>query len=249
MSATPIPRTLSLTVYGDLNISTLRTLPKDRSEIETYAVDKESEINDAYNKIIEEVRAGRQAFIVCPLIEKSESIDADSAIETFELLKNSIFSKEKIALLHGKMNIKEKQDIMGKMRDKEIDILVSTPVIEIGVDIPNASCMVIMSSNRFGLAQLHQIRGRIGRGNHKSFCFLFHKNTNENSQKRIEVITENNDGFKISYEDMKLRGPGAYLGTTQSGWNELKFANIEDENLIKLSKKEAEYLFLRIKNL
>ena len=247
MSATPIPRTLSLTVYGDLNISTLRTLPKDRSEIETYAVDKESEINDAYNKIIEEVRAGRQAFIVCPLIEKSESIDADSAIETFELLKNSIFSKEKIALLHGKMNIKEKQDIMGKMRDKEIDILVSTPVIEIGVDIPNASCMVIMSSNRFGLAQLHQIRGRIGRGNHKSFCFLFHKNTNENSQKRIEVITENNDGFKISYEDMKLRGPGAYLGTTQSGWNELKFANIEDENLIKLSKKEAEYLFFENK--
>ena len=247
MSATPIPRTLSLTVYGDLNISTLRTLPKDRSEIETYAVDKESEINDAYNKIIEEVRAGRQAFIVCPLIEKSESIDADSAIETFELLKNSIFSKEKIALLHGKMNIKEKQDIMGKMRDKEIDILVSTPVIEIGVDIPNASCMVIMSSNRFGLAQLHQIRGRIGRGNHKSFCFLFHKNTNENSQKRIEVITENNDGFKISYEDMKLRGPGAYLGTTQSGWNELKFANIEDENLIKLSKKEAKYLFFENK--
>ncbi|MQG09186.1 MAG: ATP-dependent DNA helicase RecG [SAR202 cluster bacterium] len=247
MSATPIPRTLSLTVYGDLNISTLRTLPKDRSEIETYAVDKESEINDAYNKIIEEVRAGRQAFIVCPLIEKSESIDADSAIETFELLKNSIFSKEKIALLHGKMNIKEKQDIMRKMRDKEIDILVSTPVIEIGVDIPNASCMVIMSSNRFGLAQLHQIRGRIGRGNHKSFCFLFHKNTNENSQKRIEVITENNDGFKISYEDMKLRGPGAYLGTTQSGWNELKFANIEDENLIKLSKKEAEYLFFENK--
>ena len=247
MSATPIPRTLSLTVYGDLNISTLRTLPKDRSEIETYAVDKESEINDAYNKIIEEVRAGRQAFIVCPLIEKSESIDADSAIETFELLKNSIFSKEKIALLHGKMNIKEKQDIMGKMRDKEIDILVSTPVIEIGVDIPNASCMVIMSSNRFGLAQLHQIRGRIGRGNHKSFCFLFHKNTNENSQKRIDVITENNDGFKISYEDMKLRGPGAYLGTTQSGWNELKFANIEDENLIKLSKKEAKYLFFENK--
>ena len=247
MSATPIPRTLSLTVYGDLNISTLRTLPKDRSEIETYAVDKESEINNAYNKIIEEVRAGRQAFIVCPLIEKSESIDADSAIETFELLKNSIFSKEKIALLHGKMNIKEKQDIMRKMRDKEIDILVSTPVIEIGVDIPNASCMVIMSSNRFGLAQLHQIRGRIGRGNHKSFCFLFHKNTNENSQKRIEVITENNDGFKISYEDMKLRGPGAYLGTTQSGWNELKFANIEDENLIKLSKKEAEYLFFENK--
>ncbi len=247
MSATPIPRTLSLTVYGDLNISTLRTLPKDRSEIETYAVDKESEINNAYNKIIEEVRAGRQAFIVCPLIEKSESIDADSAIETFELLKNSIFSKEKVALLHGKMNIKEKQDIMRKMRDKEIDILVSTPVIEIGVDIPNASCMVIMSSNRFGLAQLHQIRGRIGRGNHKSFCFLFHKNTNENSQKRIEVITENNDGFKISYEDMKLRGPGAYLGTTQSGWNELKFANIEDENLIKLSKKEAEYLFFENK--
>ena len=145
------------------------------------------------------------------------------------------------------MNIKEKQEIMEKMRNKEIDILVSTPVIEIGVDIPNASCMVIMSSNRFGLAQLHQIRGRIGRGKHKSFCFLFYKNTNENSQKRIEVITKNNDGFKISYEDMKLRGPGAYLGTTQSGWSELKFANIEDEDLIKLSKKEAEYLFFENK--
>ncbi len=247
MSATPIPRTLSLTVYGDLNVSTLRTLPKDRSEIETFTAEKESEINDAYNKIIEEVRAGRQAFIVCPLIEQSESIDADSAIKTFELLKNSIFSKEKISLLHGKMNIKEKQEIMEKMRNKEIDILVSTPVIEIGVDIPNASCMVIMSSNRFGLAQLHQIRGRIGRGKHKSFCFLFYKNTNENSQKRIEVITKNNDGFKISYEDMKLRGPGAYLGTTQSGWSELKFANIEDEDLIKLSKKEAEYLFFENK--
>ena len=125
------------------------------------------------------------------------------------------------------------------MRNKEIDIIVSTPVIEIGVDIPNATCMVIMSSNRFGLAQLHQIRGRIGRGKNKSFCFLFYKNTNENSKKRIEVITKNNDGFKISYEDMKLRGPGAYLGTTQSGWNELKFANIEDENLIKLSKKRG----------
>ena len=247
MSATPIPRTLSLTVYGDLNVSTLKTLPKGRSKIETYTAEKESEIQYAYNKIIEEVRNGRQAFIVCPLIEKSESIDADSAIETYEVLKNGIFSKNKIGLLHGKMNITEKQEIMKKMRNKEIDIIVSTPVIEIGVDIPNATCMVIMSSNRFGLAQLHQIRGRIGRGKNKSFCFLFYKNTNENSKKRIEVITNNNDGFKISYEDMKLRGPGAYLGTTQSGWNELKFANIEDENLIKLSKKEAEYLFFEKK--
>ena len=247
MSATPIPRTLSLTVYGDLNVSTLSTLPKDRSEIETYTSEKESEIKYAYNKIFEEVRNGRQAFIVCPLIEQSESINADSAIETYEALKNGIFSKNKVGLLHGKMNIKEKQEIMRKMRNKEIDILVSTPVIEIGVDIPNATCMVIMSSNRFGLAQLHQIRGRIGRGKYKSFCFLFYKNINENSKKRIEVITKNNDGFKISYEDMKLRGPGAYLGTTQSGWNELKFANIEDEKLIKLSKKEAEYLFFENK--
>ena len=247
MSATPIPRTLSLTVYGDLNVSTLKTLPRDRSEIETYNVEKESEIKHAYNKIHEEIKKGRQAFIVCPLIEHSKLIDADSAVETYEVLRSSIFSKNKIGLLHGKMNIKEKQEIMKKMRNKEIDILVSTPVIEIGVDIPNATCMVIMSSNRFGLAQLHQIRGRIGRGKYKSSCFLFHKKTNENSKKRIEVITKNNDGFKISYEDMKLRGPGAYLGTTQSGWNELKFANIEDENLIKLSKKEAEYLFFENK--
>ena len=165
-----------------------------------------------------------------------------SATNQYELLSAGELSKLELGLLHGSMSINEKQEIMSKLRDKEIDVLVSTPVIEVGVDIPNATVIVILSSERFGMAQLHQLRGRVGRGENESFCFLVPSNNfteNPNSEKRLNAIVDNSDGFKLSEEDLILRGPGDYLGTRQSGWDELKIATVHDRDLLQIARKEA----------
>jgi ATP-dependent DNA helicase RecG len=198
MSATPIPRTLALTVYGDLDITTLKILPKGRKPITTMLANNTVTENNAYELIRTEVAKGRQAFVVCPLIEPSDVIEAASALEEFERLSMGEFKDLTVGLLHGRMKLPEKQEVMDKVRKREIDVLVATPVIEVGVDIPNATVMMIMSAQRFGLAQLHQLRGRIGRGEDASYCVLMTNSKGETANERIEVVLNSNDGFKLA---------------------------------------------------
>jgi len=239
MSATPIPRTLSLTVYGDLDITTLKILPKGRKPITTSLANSNVTENAAYELIRNQVAEGRQAFVVCPLIEPSEAIEAASALEEYERLANGEFKELRVGLLHGRMKLSEKQEVMDRVRKKEIDVLVATPVIEVGVDIPNATVMMIMSANRFGLAQLHQLRGRVGRGESESYCILKSASKGEPANERIEALLNYNDGFKLAEEDLRIRGPGDYMGTRQSGWDELKVATIDDVDLLQIARREA----------
>jgi len=239
MSATPIPRTLSLTVYGDLDITTLRILPKGRKPITTSLANTNTTENAAYELIRRQVAEGRQAFVVCPLIEPSESIEAASALEQFERLLEEEFNGLRVGLLHGRMKLAEKQDVMDRMRNRHIDVLVATPVIEVGVDIPNATVMMIMSANRFGLAQLHQLRGRVGRGEHESYCILKSSTKGEMANERLTAVLNHSDGFELAEEDLRIRGPGDYMGTRQSGWDELKVATIDDVDLLQIARREA----------
>ena len=239
MSATPIPRTLSLTVYGDLDITTLRILPKGRKPITSSLANTNPTKNAAYELIRRQVAEGRQAFVVCPLIEPSESIEAASALEEFERLSKEEFKGLRVGLLHGRMKLAEKQDVMDRVRNRHIDVLVATPVIEVGVDIPNATVMMIMSANRFGLAQLHQLRGRVGRGEHESYCILKSSTKSAISNERLNAVIKHSDGFELAEEDLRIRGPGDYMGTRQSGWDELKVATIEDIDLLQIARKEA----------
>ncbi|MBT3995771.1 MAG: ATP-dependent DNA helicase RecG, partial [Chloroflexi bacterium] len=239
MSATPIPRTLSLTVYGDLDITTLRILPKGRKPITTSLANTKPTENAAYELIRRQVAEGRQAFVVCPLIEPSESIEAASALEEFERLSEEEFKGLRVGLLHGRMKLAEKQDVMDRVRNNHIDVLVATPVIEVGVDIPNATVMMIMSANRFGLAQLHQLRGRVGRGEHGSYCILKSSTKGEMANERLNAVLNHSDGFELAEEDLRIRGPGDYMGTRQSGWDELKVATIDDVDLLQIARREA----------
>jgi ATP-dependent DNA helicase RecG len=239
MSATPIPRTLSLTVYGDLDITTLRILPKGRKPITTSLANTNPTENAAYELIRRQVAEGRQAFVVCPLIEPSESIESASALEEFERLSEGEFKDLRVGLLHGRMKLAEKQDVMDRVRNRHIDVLVATPVIEVGVDIPNATVMMIMSANRFGLAQLHQLRGRVGRGEHESYCILKSHTKGEIANERLTAVLNHNDGFELAEEDLRIRGPGDYMGTRQSGWDELKVATIDDVDLLQIARREA----------
>jgi len=239
MSATPIPRTLALTVYGDLDITTLKILPKGRLPITTTLAKSKAGVDKAYQLIREQVTMGRQAFVVCPLIEPSDSIEAASATVEYERLSGDTFSDLRVGLLHGRMKLAEKQDVMDRVRNRQIDVLVATPVIEVGVDIPNATVMMIMSANRFGLAQLHQLRGRVGRGESESHCVLVTLTRGETAGERISAVLENSDGFKLAEEDLRIRGPGDYLGTRQSGWDVLKVATIDDVDLLQLARREA----------
>jgi ATP-dependent DNA helicase RecG len=242
MSATPIPRTLALTVYGDLDVTTLKILPMGRKPITTtLASGKNAEIQ-SYELIRQQVEMGRQAFVVCPLIEPSESIEAVAAVPEFERLSAGVFKDLRVGLLHGRMSLPEKQDVMDRVRNRQIDVLVATPVIEVGVDIPNATVMMIMSANRFGLAQLHQLRGRVGRGEDESHCILVATTRGETAGERISAVVENSDGFKLAEEDLRIRGPGDYLGTRQSGWDELRVATIDDVDLLQLARREASEL-------
>ncbi|MGL5753633.1 MAG: ATP-dependent DNA helicase RecG, partial [Paraclostridium sp.] len=243
MTATPIPRTLALILYGDLDISIIDELPPGRQPIETIAVYKDKR-DKAYNRLVrEEVEKGRQVYIVCPLVEESESIEAKSAVELVEELKSEYFSDLRLGLLHGKMKPSEKDDIMKKFKAKELDILVSTTVIEVGVNVPNATLMIIENAERFGLAQLHQLRGRVGRGKHKSYCILIYSSKSEVCSQRMGIMEETTDGFKISEKDLEIRGPGEFFGTRQHGLPELKVANIfKHMKILKIAQQEARYI-------
>ncbi|MCX6135018.1 MAG: ATP-dependent DNA helicase RecG [Ignavibacteriales bacterium] len=256
MTATPIPRTLSLTVYGDLDVSVIDEMPADRKPIKT-GVRLENQKEKVYQFVREEVRRGRQAYIVFPLIEESEKVDLKAATEEFEHLKTAVFPEYTLGLLHGRMKSEEKDGIMGRFKAGEIHVLVSTTVIEVGIDIPNATIMIVENAERFGLSQLHQLRGRVGRGADQSYCILVanygwfddHRRGKEvgelkreklNAQIRLDTMVETSDGFKIAEVDLKLRGPGEIFGIRQSGIPEFRIANpVEDGDIIAIARKEA----------
>ena len=237
MTATPIPRTLTMTIYGDMDLSIIREKPNSRKPVKTYSK-IESKTEDVIKFIKKEIKLGNQIFWVCPLIEESKKIDHTSAIKKSEYLKK-IFPNE-VYLLHGKTTIEEKEEILNKFLRNEFKILVSTTIIEVGIDFPNANVIIIENANKFGLSQLHQLRGRVGRGNKESSCVLmFKSNLSENAKKRINILKDSNDGFKISEEDMKLRGFGDILGFKQSGIKNFKLADpIHNHNLFILAEKE-----------
>ena len=244
MTATPIPRTLALILYGDLDISIIDELPPNRKKIDTFAVTKQMEerVNNFIKKQIEE---GRQCYIVCPLVEENEEIDAKSVLELAEKYKNEMFKEYKVEYIHGKMRPKEKDEIMLEFKEGKIDILISTTVIEVGVNVPNSSIMVIENAERFGLAALHQLRGRVGRGEYKSYCILKYNSKSDVVRQRMKIMQDTNDGFVIAEKDLELRGTGEFFGTKQHGIPDFKIANLfEDIPILKmvqdLSKKIEE---------
>ncbi len=242
MTATPIPRTLTMTIYGDLDTSVLDELPPGRQAIRTRWVRK-AEREKAYRHMRREIEKGRQAFVICPLVEESEKVDLPSAEEMYERLQGEVFPDLRVALLHGRMLPREKDEVMVAFRERQFDILVSTAVIEVGIDIPNASTIVIEGAERFGLAQLHQFRGRVGRGEHQSYCILISdKDDNEVTKQRLEAMERTTDGFKLAEIDLQLRGPGEFFGTRQSGTPDLKVAQLADTRLLHAARVAAESL-------
>ena len=241
MTATPIPRTLALAVYGDLDLSLLDEMPKGRQKIITKLVAPANR-ELAYKFIHEQIKKGRQVFVICPLIEESDILEVKSATQEYEKLKNEIYPNLGIGLLHGRMKPKEKEEIMRKFIKRKIDILVSTSVVEVGIDIPNASVMLIEGADRFGLAQLHQFRGRVGRGEHQSFCFLFTDSTSATTARRLKALIKSNNGFELAEQDLKIRGPGELVGIRQSGLPDLAMASLTNFELIKNAREEAEAL-------
>ena len=233
MTATPIPRTLALILYGDLDISIIDELPPNRKKVDTFAVSKKME--DRINNFIrEQIKEGRQAYVVCPLVEENEEMDLKSVEKLYEKYKKEVFPDYRVEYIHGKMKPKEKDEIMTKFKAGGIDVLISTTVIEVGVDVPNANIMVIEDAERFGLAALHQLRGRVGRGEYKSYCILKYEGKGEVVRKRMKVMCETNDGFVISEKDLELRGSGDFFGTMQHGLPEFKIANLfEDMEILK----------------
>lgn len=239
MTATPIPRTLTMTIYGDLDTSVLDELPPGRQEIRTRWITR-AKRDQAYRHMRKEIEKGRQAFVICPLVEESEKIDLPSAEEMYEKLQSEIFPDLRVGLLHGKMLPRDKDETMVSFRNHEFDILVATAVIEVGIDIPNASSIVIEGAERFGLSQLHQFRGRVGRGSHQSFCILISDKENETTKQRLEAMEQTTDGFKLAEIDLQLRGPGEFFGTRQSGTPDLKVAQLADTRLLHSARSEAE---------
>lgn len=238
MTATPIPRTMALTVYGDLDVSSIRQLPPGRKSIRTFVRGSERR-HLVYQFIVDEVRKGRQAYVVCPLVEESEKIDAQSAVELYAQLVETDLKDIPCGLVHGKMKAVDKEAVMNGFYSGEIKVLIATTVIEVGVNVPNATVMVIEGAERFGLAQLHQLRGRIGRGEYQSYCILLSDNRNPDTQERLTIMTATNDGFVLAEEDLKLRGPGQFFGTRQHGLPDLKIADIMNDISIFLEAKGA----------
>ncbi|MCX6763068.1 MAG: ATP-dependent DNA helicase RecG [Candidatus Moranbacteria bacterium] len=242
MTATPIPRTLALAFFGNLDISLLDEMPKGRKKIITKIITP-SKRQEIYNLIRAEIESGRQVFFIFPLIEESEKISGKAATEEHKILSEKIFPDLKIGILHGRMKPKEKEKVMTEFKEKQIHILVSTSVIEVGVDVPNASIMVIEGSERFGLAQLHQFRGRVGRSDHQSYCFLFTDSTSENTSQRLQALIDSEDGFKLAEKDLEIRGPGQFLGTRQSGIADSAMQYLGDIKLIEQARLEAQAVF------
>jgi len=241
MTATPIPRTLALMFYGDLDISIIDEMPPGRQKIKTYVI-KENEKEEMFNFIKDKINNGNQAYIVAPLVEESENLELDSATEIYNDLSSAVFSGYKLGLLHGKMKSSEKEEIIDKFYKGEINILVSTTVIEVGVNVPNAVIMMVLNSERFGLAQLHQLRGRVGRGKVQSYCILVNESKSKKSKDRMNILAKTNDGFLIAEEDLKIRGPGDFFGTAQHGLSKYAMQNIiNDIDIVQdvqsLSKK------------
>lgn len=240
MTATPIPRTLALMLYGDLDMSIIDELPPGRKKVETYAVSGALR-ERAYKFVVNEIKKGHQAYIVCPLIEDSQTIYAKSAEVVYEEIYKGVFKDFRVGLVHGGMNSNDKDKVMSEFIEGKIDILVSTTVIEVGVNVPNATVIVIENAERFGLAQLHQLRGRVGRSSHQSYCILIAYSYSDVVKKRLKVMTETNDGFKIAEKDLEIRGPGEFFGVKQHGLPELKLANLFDDiETLKLAQKAVE---------
>lgn len=245
MSATPIPRTLGLIIYGDLDISIIDEYPAGRQKIATYCVDSSYNAR-VYNYIKKFIAEGRQAYIVCPLVDENEALGIKSASEYYEELSENQFKDYTLGLLHGKMKPKDKESVMRRFAAGEIQLLISTTVIEVGIDVPNAALMVIENAERFGLSQLHQLRGRIGRGEYSSACILISDVKSGDTKRRLDIIKNNTDGFKIADEDLKLRGPGDFLGSRQHGLPDMKIADIfADRETLHSAGKEAEELLRR----
>jgi ATP-dependent DNA helicase RecG len=242
MTATPIPRTLALTLYGDLDLSVIDQLPPGRQEVKTKWL-KPSQRASAYAFLQRQVGEGHQAFIICPLVEESEVIQARAATAEYERLSREVFPELKLGLIHGRMAAADKDRVMRRFRTAELDILVSTPVVEVGIDVPNATVMLVESADRFGLSQLHQFRGRVGRGQAQSYCMLLAQNPSEVGRERLDIIEKTRDGFQLAEEDLKLRGPGEFFGTRQSGLPDLKMAKLSDVPLLELARSEAVSLF------
>lgn len=241
MTATPIPRTLALTLYGDLDVSLLDEMPPGRIPIETKWV-KPYQRELAYDFVRQQVRKGRQAFVICPLVEESEALQTRAATKEYERLSEDVFPDLRLGLLHGRLNSAEKDMEMERFRQGKTDILVSTAVVEVGIDIPNATVMMIEGAERFGLSQLHQFRGRVGRGREKSYCLLLAENPSEEAEERLVLMTRTRDGFELAEADLRLRGPGEFFGTRQSGLPDLRMARLTDTKLLAMARDEAEQI-------
>lgn len=242
MTATPIPRTLALTLYGDLDISVIDQLPPGRQVIKTKWL-KPEQRDSAYAFIRRQVANGRQAFIICPLVEESETVQAKAAIAEYQRLSQEVFPDLRLGLLHGRMPAAEKDKVMHHFRAGKLDILVATPVVEVGIDVPNATVMLVESADRFGLSQLHQFRGRVGRGQEQSYCLLLAQSPSAVAKERLDLIEKIQDGFELAEEDLRLRGPGEFFGTRQSGLPDLRMAKLSDIALLELARSEAIRLF------
>jgi ATP-dependent DNA helicase RecG len=244
MTATPIPRSLAMTVYGDLDVSIIDEMPPGRTPIVTKVfADNETDRKEVKQLLAREVRAGRQVYVVYPLVEESEKMDLRDATKRYEYLRDRVFPKFSVGLLHGRMKAEEKEDVMRRFVSGEIQILVSTTVIEVGVDVPNASVMVVEHSERFGLSQLHQLRGRVGRGAEQSFCVLLASDEQTDvARERLGIMEETNDGFRIAEKDLEIRGPGEVMGTRQAGLPEFRIANlVRDLDILQAARQEAEF--------
>jgi len=239
MTATPIPRTLAITLYGDLDVSIINELPPGRLAVKTMHFSEENK-SSAYEIAKEQLRQGCQAYIVYPVIEESYVLDIKGAKKMYSELKSGELKEFKLGLIHGRLKQNEQDEIMLKFKQKELDVLVSTTVLEVGIDIANATCMIVESAERFGLSQLHQLRGRVGRGRQESFCILISNAETPEAKARLEAMLKYNDGFRIAEEDLKIRGPGEFFGLRQSGLSELRIANpLTQMQLLKKAREEA----------